>query len=64
MAFVGKKHPIVYILKAKLSMDQAILELFMKKCKILFYSGIFYSCQFTRSFRLFHSFWEEDDLSR
>ena len=28
------------------------------------YSGIFYSCQFIKSFRPFHSFWEEDDLSR
>ena len=31
------------------------------------YSGIFYSCgyscQFIKSFRPFHSFWEEDDLS-
>ena len=28
------------------------------------YSGIFYSCQFIKSFRPFHSFWEEGDLSR
>ena len=28
------------------------------------YSGIFYSCQFIKSFRPFHSFWEEEDLSR
>ena len=28
------------------------------------YSGIFYSCQFIRSFWPFHSFWEEDDLFR
>ena len=28
-----------------------------------FYSGIFYSCQFIKSFRPFHSFWEEEDLS-
>ena len=27
------------------------------------YSGIFYSCQFIKSFRPFHSFWEEEDLS-
>ena len=27
------------------------------------YSGIFYSCQFIRSFWPFHSFWEEEDLS-
>ena len=27
------------------------------------YSEIFYSCQFIKSFRSFHSFWEEDDLS-
>ena len=27
------------------------------------YSGIFYSCQFIRSFRSLHSFWEEEDLS-
>ena len=27
------------------------------------YSGIFYSCQFIKSFRPFHSFWEDDDLS-
>ena len=26
------------------------------------YSGIFYSCQFIKSFRSFHSFWEEEDL--
>ena len=26
------------------------------------YSGIFYSCQFIKSFRPFHSFWEEEDL--
>ena len=29
-----------------------------------FYSGIFYSCQLIKSFRPFHSFWEEEDLSR
>ena len=29
-----------------------------------FYSGIFYSCQIIKSFRPFHSFWEEEDLSR
>ena len=28
------------------------------------YSGIFYFCQFIKSFRSLHSFWEEDDLSR
>ena len=28
-----------------------------------YYSGIFYFCQFIKSFRPFHSFWEEDDLS-
>ena len=28
------------------------------------YSGIFYSCQFIKSFRSFHSFWEEEDISR
>ena len=28
------------------------------------YSGIFYSCQFIKSFRSLHSFWEEEDLSR
>ena len=33
------------------------------KLFIIIYSGIFYSCQFIRSFRPFHSFWEEDDLS-
>ena len=26
--------------------------------------GLFYSCQFIKSFRSLHSFWEEDDLSR
>ena len=26
------------------------------------YSGIFYSCQFIKSFRPFHSFWEEDQV--
>ena len=26
--------------------------------------GFFYSCQFIKSFRPFHSFWEEEDLSR
>ena len=30
----------------------------------LLISGIFYSCQFIKSFRPFHSFWEEDKLSR
>ena len=35
------------------------------KCAVLNnYSGIFYSCQFIKSFRPFHSFWEEEDLSR
>ena len=29
-----------------------------------YYSGSFYSCQFIESFRPFHSFWEEEDLSR
>ena len=29
-----------------------------------YYSGIFYSCQFIKSFRSLHSFWEEEDLSR
>ena len=29
-----------------------------------YYSGIFYSCQFIISFGPFHSFWEEEDLSR
>ena len=29
----------------------------------LYYSGIFYSCQSIKSFRPFHSFWEEEDLS-
>ena len=33
-------------------------------CRELSYSGIFYSCQFIKSFRLFHSFLEEEDLSR
>ena len=28
------------------------------------YSGFFYSCQFIKSFRPFHSFWEEAELSR
>ena len=28
------------------------------------YSEIFYSCQFIKSFRPFHSLWEEEDLSR
>ena len=28
------------------------------------YSGIFYYCQFIKSFRSLHSFWEEEDLSR
>ena len=28
------------------------------------YSEIFYSCQFIKSFRPFHSFWEEEDLSK
>ena len=31
--------------------------------EICIYSGIFYSCQFIKSFRSFHSFWEEEDLS-
>ena len=26
--------------------------------------GFFYSCQFIKSFWLFHLFWEEEDLSR
>ena len=26
------------------------------------YSGIFYFCQFIKSFRPLHSFWEEEDL--
>ena len=32
--------------------------------KVPYYSGIFYSCQFIKSFWPFHSFWEEVDLSR
>ena len=38
---------------------------FVNDCYLLkmSYSGIFYSCQFIKSFRPFHSFWEEDDLS-
>ena len=32
-------------------------------CNVCYYSGIFYSCQFIKSFRPFHSFWEEEDLS-
>ena len=31
---------------------------------ISFYSGIFYSCHFIKSFRPFHSFREEEDLSQ
>ena len=27
------------------------------------YSGSFYSCQFIKNFRPFHSFWEEEDLA-
>ena len=30
----------------------------------IYYCGIFFSCQFIKSFRPFHPFWEEEDLSR
>ena len=42
----------------------AVLKYFKIGDFSLIYSGIFYSCQFIKSFRSLHSLWEEEDLSR
>ena len=40
------------------------MKILKKKKKKKDYIGIFYFCQFIKSFRSLHSFWEEEDLSR
>ena len=50
----------VFGAKTKLDLKQIVVLLSIFSC----YSGIFYSCQFIKSFRPFHSIWEEEDSSR
>ena len=52
------------LLKNYLRSNTKLIKRWLFVFSLLFYSGIFYSCQFIISFRPFHSFWEEEDLSR
>ena len=62
----GQKNPGVYLNITNIHWKHMVKQQYLgnETKQNIHYSGIFYSCQFIKSYRPFHSFPEEEDLSR